>query len=191
MTPIVVGNGSTRTNPRDPTWYPMPNLKIVNFAVENTHEKRDLSIALDITNDGIWGASGVVIQITVKELGLILYDNSASPVTIAAGEQHSFQGTILGIPASGQYTLVVVVDPLNAINETYSHQGGSANTSAEADNSRDVPLTIEDDITDVVLFITITAVAGVLGAILKIQWKRRKERDSHVEIEGVRFRKWG
>ncbi len=76
-----------------------------------------------------------MVQITVKELGLILYDNSASLVTIAAGEHYYFQGTAIGIPAPGKYTLVVVVDPLNAVNETYSRQDGSANAGAETDNS--------------------------------------------------------
>jgi len=131
-----------KTNPLDPLWYPMPNLKVSHFFAFFLSNDTSFTLDFSITNNGIWETEGVIIIVRCEELGLTLFNNTHSPLTLEVDETEYIAVSCPPFGQTGTFTLNVTVDPNNAINEIYSSKDGSARIDAENDNFQTADLTI-------------------------------------------------
>ncbi|MFX1476980.1 MAG: nitrous oxide reductase family maturation protein NosD [Promethearchaeota archaeon] len=133
---------NAKTNPLDPTWYPMPNLKVSHFSPTIAYFNTSFILDFSISNDGIWKAKGVIVIIRCEELDLTLFDNTDSPFNIEADDTEYISIGCLPFEITGEFTLSLIVDPGNLINEIYSLKNGSLRTDWELDNSMQTILSI-------------------------------------------------
>jgi len=131
-----------KTNPLDPLWYPMPNLIVSHFFAFFLSNETSFMLDFSIMNNGIWKAQGVIIIVRCEELGLTLFNNTYSPLTLDVDETEYIAVSYPPIGETGSFILNVTVDPDNTITETYSSKDGSAQIDAENDNSQTAELTI-------------------------------------------------
>ncbi len=175
------------TPPQIPLWYPMPNLKISHLSSVVAYNKTSFTIDFSITNNGIWKAQGVIIILRCEELGLTLFDNTISPLTLDVDETKYIAINCPPIGQIGTFTLNLTVDPYNTIAETYSSKDGSIRIDAENDNAQTAILTIlsenieeyPKDTEEPPLDITpiaISSIAGVIGvaAVILVLMRTRK-----------------
>ena len=134
------------TNPLDPSWYPMPNLKALHFSPVITEEKNSFMIDFSITNNGIWKAEEIIIIVRCEELSLTLFNNTNTPLTLDVDETEYICISCSSIETIGTFTLDLIIDPSNIIEEKYSSKDGSERIDAEIDNSLTTYLTIDPEI---------------------------------------------
>ncbi len=131
-----------QTDPIDRYWYPMPNLRIIDFEVNDIYEGKTLVLDFIIENNGIWRAENIIITITCEALGITLYDNSLNPIDPEINEQRHIIEESTQITNPGLYILTLTIDPDNLINETYSASDGGENALDESDNLEYTQMTI-------------------------------------------------
>jgi len=130
------------TDPRNIWWYPMPNLIVADFKNIITYENQSYLLDFSIQNNGIWKAEGVAIIIRCQSENLILYNNTNTPIDIDVDEIVNIKETYSKFNETGDYTLELIIDQLNTVNETYCNKDGSINVNGENDNSQVASLTI-------------------------------------------------
>lgn len=176
---------SLNTNPLNPHWYPMPNLKVISFIVNDIDEGEPLVFDLIISNDGIWKAETVLITIRCEELNLTLYENIASPFELDVDQSLHIISNCSGINTPGFYTLSLIIDPFDIINETYSSKDGSINSNWQNDNIEVVQLQIKPakidtnddfDISLLIIILSIVIISSLLTTLLLVLRPKLKKR---------------
>ncbi len=130
------------TDPLNPWWYPMPNLNISHFYSTIIYKDQSFMIDFVITNNGIWEAENIIIILKIEDLGIILYNNSNSPLSLSVDETKYINVECDPINSIGTYKMNLTIDPYNSINETYSSKDGSLRLNSESDNFKLENLTI-------------------------------------------------
>jgi parallel beta-helix repeat protein len=138
------------TPPQIPLWYPMPNLKISHFSSVVSYKSESFVLDFSICNDGIWRADGVIIIVRCEILDLTLFNNTNSPLTLEVDETEYIAVNIPPLGQTGTFSLDLIIDPYNNIDETFSLKDGSVRINAEADNSQTADLTILSGILNIV-----------------------------------------
>ncbi len=137
------------TSPVNKWWYPMPNLHISSFTVEEeAYEGEPFVLGFTILNNGIASAQDINIIVRVETLNIILYNNSASPLDLAMDAFYTRSFLCDKISIRGYYFLTIIVNPYDQINETYSSKDGQLNADWASDNNMTILLKInipEDD----------------------------------------------
>jgi hypothetical protein len=120
----------------------MPNLLIVTFKNIVVYENSSYFLEFSVKNNGIWDAKGVKIIIQCQSEEIILFNNSNTPINVNVEQTINFKEECSLINETGEYTLEIIVDQLNDVNETYSNKDGSYNSICENDNYLQATLTI-------------------------------------------------
>jgi len=157
---------SLQTNPVNRFWYPMPNLNVSYFHIDDFTEGDTFIIDFIIKNDGIWRADGTIIIIKCDSLNLTIYNNSFTPFSLDVDESiHIIEECSKEIK-SGQRFFTLYADPNNFINETYSMKDGTYREDCLKDNIEKIVVQIhQKNIPMPGIEITLTT-AFIVAAIL-------------------------
>ena len=159
-----------KTSPLDPTWYPMPNLKIMYCFPFTVLPGESFVFDFVILNDGIWKAEGVIIIVECDDLGITLFDNTDNPISLEVDELKYIYVESDPISTGGNFTIDLYIDPFNQVNESYSSKDGTFNLDWESDNSLQtemevipevIPIITEDDN---LIYIYTTITLGIVSA---------------------------
>lgn len=179
---VEVGLG---TSPLIFYWYPMPNLDTLEFKAQAAKVDEPFTLNFTIINNGIWRAENVTIRISIQLGNITLWDNFDNPIDeldVNVGYQKLIQ--ITGVNTSGGLLMILELDPLNLINETYSLKNGSKRENAEEDNTLETILDIGGPSGDgigldvmwiILIIIGAVAFAGIISSyvILRPRLKRK------------------
>ncbi|MFX0033552.1 MAG: hypothetical protein ACFE9P_12880 [Candidatus Hermodarchaeota archaeon] len=179
------------TDPWDPLWYPMPNLRVSHFSSVKAYMNTSFVLDFSISNNGIWKAEGVIVIVRCEELDLTLFNNTNSPSNIDVDDTEYISIGYLPLEITGDFTLSLIVDPGNLINEVYSLKNGSLRIDWELDNSMQallsiIPMRDNGDSDggngmDPVLIFSLGSIAGVaFGVILTLGVIRLRKRRKSV-----------
>jgi hypothetical protein len=162
----------------------MPNLKIQNLNVNCSTINQPVLVDFDIINDGIWTINAIKYTIICNPLGNILSEYKNDSINLAAGTTTHISVQITTLTTKGIYEILVIIDPNNLINETYSNLNGSIRTNPKADNSQTQSIQllsgnpIEDflDRPNMIIFLSMGTIGAIsLGIVLKKKVNNLKE----------------
>lgn len=131
-----------KTNPLNRWWYPMPNLKVTNFTVSDVFEGQPFVLDFIISNNGIWATQGIIIIIRCESIGITLYNNTDTPIDLNVDESKHIIADCTKLSNPGVYSVTLIIDPDNLINETYSLKDGNFNIDWEKDNVEQIQMQI-------------------------------------------------
>jgi parallel beta-helix repeat protein len=187
------------TKPLNRWWYPMPNLEILDFKAKAANINEPFTLNFTIINNGIWRAEDVVIRIKIEYGNLTLWDNFNDPIDLEVDETYQDLIQITGVTTSGGLVMLLELDPLHSINETYSSKDGSMREDAE-NNLLKTELQIErtqgefDLIWIILIIIGAVAFAGVISSYVILRPKiktravlKRQIKLAKTDIENFKF----